>query len=202
MVTYFLLLDVFKMSERDLERLGNNPFREIKVPEYFLEGSKSTVKPPRISLKELEPELPKNTARLHDFTEKTRLGRISFSDELILPEENGSDAFWFTDAKYKGVLLFCLYSLEWPIGRGRLKNKKAFPIHLEPIREWGIKPGLYYAQRNNEPKLNVECQYDRFCYSKIENGICKRGGCWYRSNHFNDKEVIWHVGIGFLSKKY
>jgi len=185
------------MSERDLERLGNLPIREIKIPEYFLEGSRSPVKSPRISMKELEPKLPNNTARLHDFAERTKLGRITFADELILPEENGSEAYWFTDPKYKGILLFHLYSLEWPMGHERLKNKKAFPLHLQVVREWGIKPGLYYAQRNSKLKTDVACDYGSFCYSKREDGICKRGGCWYKSGQFDDKENIWHVAIDF-----
>ena len=195
--SYLSLISRFlKMSEKDLERLGNRSVRRLKIPEYFLE-SKSTAKPPRISLKEIEPELPKNTARLHDFTDRTKLGRITFSNELILPEENSAATIWWIDEKYKGTLLFHLYSLEFLMPHKRLKNKTAFQLYLGIIREWDIKPGLYYAERNANPKTDVKCKYDSFCYSKGEDSICKRGGCWYHSGQSNDKENIWHVGVDF-----
>ena len=184
------------MSERDKERLGNLPVRELKIPTYWAE-TRSKAKPPRIT-REPEPTLPENSARLHNYTEITKLFRITFAENLILPEENGSESFWFVGDKFKGFLLFHLYSFKWPEGRARLIDKPAFPIHPEIIREWDVKPGLYYAVRNTKLRSNVECKYDeRFCYSKGQDGICKRGVCYYHSGEYNDKENIWHIGIDF-----
>lgn len=173
------------MSEKDIERLGNRPFKPLRIPSGFAETEIKTGIP-----KGIEPPLLKNTARLHDFTEKTELGLITFSDELILPQENRVEPFWFKKEYLKGMLFFHFYSLQ-DRGYRRLKDETAFQVPLRIIREWDVKPGLYFARRNTDLKKGIECRYDDISFSRREDGICKRNG------PYDGKEISWHVLVDF-----
>jgi hypothetical protein len=186
------------MSEGDIERLGNRPVRNIQVPDYFLEGSEA--KPMHFTSKEIETKLPENTAWLHDFTERTKLCTLSLADGLLLPEENSEEDFWCGEGEFKGVRFFQLNSLHWSRDR-KITSNNSLQIVASTLRPFDIKPGIYYAMRNAKLPVDVRCYNNAECYSRREDGLCKRGGCRYIDGDSEDKvdNNIWHLAVDFRS---
>lgn len=139
------------MSERDIERLGNRPFRPLKVPAWFAE-SKSKISKARIWRKTFPgyvPALHDNTVKLSGETDR----QIRFAKNLI----SDNDEYIEYRILPEREIIIALIVKERTANAYIHKNGASFTFPKRLAGELELENGIYEAFKDqNNVFINLE----------------------------------------------